>query len=231
MRKFGIISGMGAFAGSRLYDLVNREAVEYALLLHGGDPSLMEDKDFPHMVIHQIPFASSDRFGMVEKDSFYNELHSSLLGFKAFGVTDVTIACNTMDHILAEAISKVGGFNHLSIIDEVGREISYGNAPILVLTSRQSREQNTYRDKISHREIIEADQELVDEMIHSSMTGLPSASLGAFTDIVDGLSPETEILLGCTELSVYANMQNSHLVVDSLQILAEKVVKIHHENS
>ena len=71
MKTFGIIGGMGAFASSRLYHLINEETVKQSNMP-------VRDASFPQLILHQVPFSSSEYFGTVDESSLKKELEENL---------------------------------------------------------------------------------------------------------------------------------------------------------
>jgi aspartate/glutamate racemase len=226
--RFGIIGGLGAFASVRLYDLINRIAVETA-------KEEIEDSSFPDITIRQIPFRSTDRFGRVNKELFDQEIGEGLDSLVASGVTHVSFACNTLNGLFEEAVNRNGKLAFVSTVEETikGINVEGKTNPLAVLTSRNAVNLGIYRNRSILRPIIEPQQQLVDELIYASMKGKHYEAKDIFSTVVELIreqEPTADILLGCTELSVYNEFSFCNKKYDSMQFTAEKIVRIHHEN-
>lgn len=230
MIRFGMIGGLGAFASVRLYDLINREAVAKA----GGE---VEDSSFPDLTIRQIPFKSTDRFGNVKEDLFFNEVGEGLDSLVRSGVTHVAFACNTLNGYFEKAIADNGKLEYISTVHETVRGINSekekARVPLAVLTSKNAVNLGIYREESILRPIIEPNQEMVDELIYQSMKGNHYQQEDLFDQLMGTIQqqdPFADVLLGCTELSVYNEFSSCNKKYDSLQFTAEKIVRIHNEN-
>lgn len=230
MIRFGMIGGLGAFASVRLYELINREAVA---LVKGE----VEDSSFPDIVIRQIPFKSTDKFGNVQEELFYEEVGEGLDSLFRAGVTHVSFACNTLNGFFEKAVNDHGKLVYISTVDEtveaLNAETPKVDVPLAVLTSKNAVELGIYRNDSINRPVIEPQQELVDELIYQSMRGNHHGAKETFDKVIDAIakeSPHAEILLGCTELSIYNEFYTCNKKYDSLEFTAKKIARIHHEN-
>lgn len=228
MIRFGMIGGLGAFASVRLYDLINRVAVDTA-------KEEIEDSSFPDITIRQIPFRSTDRFGQVNKELFYQETGEGLDSLVASGVTHVSFACNTLNGLFEEAVERNGKLTFISTVEETVRGINAEGKsnPLAILTSRNAVKLGIYRNNSILRPVIEPQQQLVDELIYASMKGKHYEAKDTFDSVVNLIKkqePNADILFGCTELSIYNELYFCNKKYDSLQFAAEKIVRIHHEN-
>lgn len=230
MMRFGMIGGLGAFASVRLYELINREAVS----LVSGE---VEDSSFPDITIRQVPFKSTDRFGNVAEELFYQEVGEGLNSLVKAGVTHVSFACNTLNGFFEKAVADNGKLEYISTVDEttkgINADTSKKTVPLAVLTSKNAVSLGIYRENSINRPVVEPPQELVDELIYQSMRGNHYGAKEIFDRVVNLLakeSPHAEILLGCTELSVYNEFYTCNKKYDSLEFTAKKIARIHHEN-
>lgn len=230
MIRFGMIGGLGAFASVRLYELINREAARQV-------KTEIEDSSFPDLTIRQIPFFSTDRFGNVQEEKFYDELGKGLDSLVLSGVTHVSFACNTLNGLFEKAIADNGKLEYISTVSEtvkgLNSDVTQKDVPLAVLTSRNAVTLGIYREQSIFRPTIEPQQDLVDELIYQSMRGKHNDAKIIFKSVADLVyqeDPNAEILLGCTELSVYNEFPFCNKKYDSLQFTAEKIVRIHNEN-
>ena len=230
MIRFGMIGGLGAFASVRLYDLINREAV-------AKTEGEVEDSSFPDVTIRQIPFKSTDRFGNVQEDLFFNEVGEGLDSLVQSGVTHVAFACNTLNGYFEKAIADNGKLEYISTVHETVRGINSekekASVPLAVLTSKNAVNLGIYREESILRPIIEPNQEMVDELIYQSMKGNHYQQEDLFDQLMGTImqqDPFADVLLGCTELSIYNEFSSCNKKYDSLKFTAEKIVRIHNEN-
>lgn len=224
--KFGIIGGLGAFASSRLYELINIEAVKQA----DGE---ITDSIFPELVIHQVPFVATDSLGNANDILFRQEVNRSLDLMELAGIDVVVFACNTLDYIMKELIDT-RNLSYISIADYTIESIN--NNPdicsVVAMTSEKARANGLYRNQVLVP-VLECDQGKANTLIQASMAGKSKEVSHLITDIEETLSSELAgcfILLGCTELSVYSPYVSMHSI-DSLQLISEKIVRINNENS
>lgn len=230
MIRFGLIGGLGAFASVRLYDLINREAVNLA----DGE---VEDNSFPDLTIRQIPFASTDRFGNVQEELFYEEVGKGLNSLVDAGVTHVSFACNTLNGFFEKAVADNGKLEYLSTVTEtvgaLNAERTKNTTPLAVLTSKNAVSLGIYREGSLIRPVIEPVQDLVDELIYQSMQGKQCRAKATFEEVLRAVyqeDPSADVLLGCTELSVYDDFDFCNKKYDSLKFTAQKIARMHHEN-
>ena len=224
--KFGVIGGLGAFASSRLYELINVEAVKQAK----GE---ITDSIFPELIIHQVPFAATDSLGNANDILFRREVNRSLDLMELVGVDTVVFACNTLDYIM-KALIESRNLSYISVADHTIESINsnLGIQSIVVMTSEKARFDGLYRNQILVP-VLECEQEKVNTLIQDSMSGKTKESAYLFKDIEKTFSKESEgcfILLGCTELSVYSPYASINSI-DSLQLISEKIVRMNNENS
>lgn len=226
MKTFGIIGGMGAFASSRLYHLINDETVKQSNLP-------VRDASFPQLILHQMPFSSSEYFGTVDESSFKKELKESLTRMQAWGVDYVSFACNTWNAFFEEMASDMG-METISQVKTTMETIEFNgsNAPLLVLTSAQARGNGLFRS-FNNRKVLEVPQMNVNYMIDDSICGMSSQSAKVLETMLESTLadyPQAEVLLGCTELSVHSEFLKNIKFYDTMQILAENIVRINNEN-
>lgn len=224
--KFGIIGGLGAFASSRLYELINIEAVKQAK----GE---VTDNIFPELIIHQVPFAATDSLGNTNDILFRREVNRSLDMMETVGVDIVVFACNTLDYIIKELIES-RNLSYISVVDHAIESINNKRniQSVVVMTSEKARFNGLYRNQIL-APVLECEQEKINTLIQASMSGAAKESAHLFEDLEKTFSKELAgcfVLLGCTELSAYSPYVSMNSI-DSLQLISEKIVRINYENS
>lgn len=193
----------------------------------------VRDASFPQLILHQVPFSSSEYFGTVDESSLKKELEESLTRMKAWGVDYVSFACNTWNAFFEEMASEMG-MGTLSQVTATMETIesNVSNAPLLVLTSAQARGNGLFRS-FNNRKVLEVSQMFVNNMIDDSICGMSDQSANMFEAMLEANLtdyPQVEVLLGCTELSVYSETMKNIKFYDTMQILAENIVRINNEN-
>jgi aspartate/glutamate racemase len=224
--KFGIIGGLGAFASSRLYELINTEAVNQAK----GE---IIDSIFPELVIHQVPFAATDALGNANDILFRQEVNRSLDLMELACVDVVVFACNTLDYIMKELIEP-RNLSYISVTDHTIESVNKNRdiRSIAVMTSEKARFAGLYRNQIL-APVLECEQEKVNTLIQASMSGKAKEFAYLFKDVEKSFSKTREgciIILGCTELSVYSPYASMDSI-DGLQLISEEIIRMNNENS
>lgn len=228
MKRFGMIGGLGSFASVRLYELINQTAIE-------GISGEVEDSSFPDLTIRQIPFRSTDKFGNVNEELFLEEAEEGLNSLVQAGVTHVSFACNTLNGLFEKAVANNGKLIYVSTVEETTKALNAKKKtnPLAVLTSRNAFTLDIYRNKTLNRPVIEGNQYLVDELIYASMQGKHHQMEEVFHKVAEDIlstSPDADILLGCTELSIYDTFDFCNKKYDSLKFAAQTIVRLNHEN-
>lgn len=228
MKRFGMIGGLGSFASVRFYELINQTAIK-------GISGEVEDSSFPDLTIRQIPFRSTDKFGNVNEELFLAEVEEGLTSLVQAGVTHVSFACNTLNGLFEKAVANNGKLIYVSTVEETTKALNAEKKinPLAVLTSRNAFTLGIYRNKTLTRPVIEGNQYLVDELIYASMQGKHHLMEEVFHKVTEDIlstHPDADILLGCTELSIYDTFDFCNKKYDSLKFAAQTIVRLNHEN-
>lgn len=218
-KLYGIITGMGAFAGSNLYEAINFESVK-----RNGFKDV-DDSIFPKFWMNQIPFADSDYLGDSDYQSFRESVELSLRKMEGLNVTHVAFACNTYDRDFLDIASRYP-FKVISLHRIISDEVLRLRPKMLsVLSTRQAVDNNVHDFDFPYDEVF-PDQKEVDDLILAGLSGRASDNLESFDTLIEKLSAEGADyhLLGCTELSLYNQNPGKDNFIDSNKLLARYIV-------
>jgi len=218
-KTYGIITGMGAFAGSNLYESINYEVAKRQ------DFKNIDDSIFPKFWINQIPFVGSDYLGESDYQSFRENIESSLRKMEGLNVTHVAFACNTYDRDFMDVASRFP-FKAISMNRIIEKEVLRLKPKMLsVLSTRQAVDNNVHDFDFPYDEIF-PDQKIVDGLILAAMSGRASFNRETFDILIAKMEAEGADyhLLGCTELSLYNMHPGKADIIDSNKLLARYIV-------
>lgn len=218
-KTYGIITGMGAFAGSNLYESINYEVAKR------HDFKNIDDSIFPKFWINQIPFAGSDYLGDSDYQSFRESIENSLRKMEGLNVTHVAFACNTYDRDFMDIASHYD-VKAISMNRIIEKEVLRLKPKMLsVLSTRQAVNNNVHDFDFPYDEIF-PDQNVVDGLILAGMSGRAPYNRETFDTLIAKLDAEGADyhLLGCTELSLYNTHPGKADIIDSNKLLARYIV-------
>lgn len=206
--KIGIIGGLGAAAGARLFDLLIR-----AYQLNGA----VLDSDFPEVVLHSIPSKAMNETGITDYELLERELQNSVGILNWCGMDYIMIACNSAHEFIDQLQSK----SSAQILNMVDAAIdAVGDSSVIgVLCSASSNGGSLYENALLARgkKIIQSDkrqQKIVDGIIAKAIAGKsgPHEQL-ALADIADSMRKHgaEKIILGCTELPLVGIPKNRYI--------------------
>lgn len=204
----GIVGGAGPRAGALLLERV----LTLAARLYGCH----KDGDYPQIILLSFPF--SDMLTLERDESVVKrELAMCLELLRQNGAAILAIACNTL-HIFLEGDEK----DLVHLPKEAGREIS-GDKP-LVLCSSTSAQAALHRQFFPCIYPSNEDQKRVDAIIDMTLAGI---DVGRDLENLVERQKEKTVLLGCTELSLYADMLRlvDKQIIDSVEIAAIEILK------
>lgn len=220
--RIGILGGMGALASAYAY----RRCCEIAIERF----SAREDKDFPEIVVYNLPLEDFDVKGFSDGDSIEiaKQLKLGLRVLQDSGVVKAVVACNTVHFFYKELYRDTNvelvSLIHSGVVSAILKELK----TICVLSSETSKRLGLFSGALQELGFEEytlenSVQELVDRIILGVMRGESVAILVNFlNDILVKISKTSAqcVILGCTELSVLFNMvdvPSNLVVVDSLE--------------
>jgi aspartate/glutamate racemase len=218
-KTYGIIAGMGAFAGSNLYESINHEVVKH----HGSKE--LDDSMFPQFWINQIPFRGSDYLGESDYRGFRESIEYSLRKMEALNVTHIAFACNTYDRDFMDIASHFP-FKAISLNRIIEDEVLRLKPKMLsILSTRQAVENSVHDFDFPYAEIF-PNQSIVDELVLAAMSGRAHDKREVFDLLIAEMNAEGADyhLLGCTELSLYNLYPGKADIIDSNKLLARYIV-------
>lgn len=231
MSAIGILGGMGPQASAKLYELIIEGTQNYN--------SAAVDEDYPEIVLLNVPVPNfiSNKNELPKAKQMLIE-RTKLL--EKAGCTVNGIACNTA-HILLPDLQAATSVAFLSIPKLVADQVQVaGFARVGLLATPTTLKSTLYDASLSDiAEIIRPDQEfakLIEEYIYKQLSGdLTESERQNFRLLVGAFKQANDldcVILGCTELPlVYGQSISDDSVIDTLQILADGLLKDYFCNS
>lgn len=218
-----ILGGMGPEASNKLYQLIIEKSRQ---IYHAKN-----NDDYPEILIDSIPvpdfISDVKQKGVAEKMLIARVKQLSGLPIKMF-----CIACNTA-HVLLPALQKEIKIPFVSIIDEIGKAVKQSKintigllgSPVLI---RSNLYQKSLK-KIGVKTLIpnEKDIEKLGQIAKNIVAGKYDNATNQTVQISDYLKScgAEGIILGCTELPLVFPKKYSLPIFDSLEILANALLK------
>ena len=209
MKPIGIVGGAGPLAGAFLLERLLRLCTS----LYG----CYKDADFPKVVLLSYPFSdmlSANRNDLQVKE----ELRSCLQELRGNGAAVLAIACNTLHAFLDEEEEDL-----VHLPRTTAEQIKRGEKPLLLCTSTSA--QCGLHSRFFPCEYPDPKtQACVDWMIDLILKGADAKA--PLAELIQEQMAST-IVLGCTELSLYAGQLTSlgKEIIDPLEILARKILE------
>lgn len=225
MNTIGIIGGLGAFAGAELQRMVHVETVR----LGGLEPRFVKDSHFPQVIALNVPFNTSYEADI--NSETLNALRSAYQSLQALGCDKIAIACNSAYLVADEFMSP----SDLSLMSYVNDQIEarlkdYGFSKGMVLQSEAAEKESMY-ERFAFDTFDSYERRMrrfeVDDLIKRGMCG---EDVQAYIRWLFGNS-NVPIILGCTELCLYADLTGSDLLwehyppINTLQLMAQWLVE------
>lgn len=220
----GVIGGMGPQATQSFYqDIINNTVAE-------------KDQDHIDMVI--INHASMpDRTGAIlsrDTKNVFQKLLEDAKKLNTFGVDYIAMPCNT-SHYFIDKLKLETGFNFVDMIEETAKAIkSKGLSKVGLMATDGTITSNIYKTKMEQFgiEVIypsEIMQKKVMEIIYDQIKAGKEPSVESFAAISNELENlgAKIIILGCTELSYYAQINKlGELYIDAQKVLVRKSIEL-----
>ncbi len=165
MKKIGIISGMGAAAGSYFYDLLIKEYQKNGAV---------SDSDFPEIVLHNVSSIGMDETGICNELVVKEDLLKSVSMLNSLYVDVIVIACNTV-HIYHEYLQSNSIAKILNMI-EIAVDSCSASDKVGVISSSCTKKYCLYDSFLSKKNIetiktTENQQEIIDALISRAISG------------------------------------------------------------
>ena len=220
----GVIGGMGPQATQSFYqDIINNTVAE-------------KDQDHIDMVIINHT-SMPDRTGAIlsgDTKNVFQKLLEDAKKLNTFGVDYIAMPCNT-SHYFIDKLKLETGFNFVDMIEETAKAIkSKGLSKVGLMATDGTITSNIYKTKMEQFgiEVIypsEIMQKKVMEIIYDQIKAGKEPSVESFAAISNELENlgAKIIILGCTELSYYAQINKlGELYIDAQKVLVRKSIEL-----
>ncbi len=231
MSAIGILGGMGPQASVRLYELLIDGTKAYT--------SAAVDDDYPEIVLLNVPVPNfiSNKNSLPEARQMLIE-RTKLL--EQAGCTVNGIACNTAHILLPElqAVTKVPFLSIPKLV--VVRVKTAGYKRVGLLATPTTLDSTLYDDALADlAEIVRPDidfakqlEQYIYKQLNNSLTSTERQDFKRNVAQFKGQQQLDAVILGCTELPlVYGDSQAEETVIDTLQLLADNLLRSYFNNS
>ncbi|MFW5719559.1 MAG: aspartate/glutamate racemase family protein [Candidatus Dojkabacteria bacterium] len=218
----GILGGMGPQASVKLYDLLVTKTSNY--LENPID-------NYPEILIDSIPVPNF-LLNEVHKVKACQMLINRAKRMEAFGATSLCLACNTV-HLLLPELQQQVKVPFISIIDTVKDEcIKQNHKKVGLTASPTTLESKLYDNALEEFIVIKPDEKtktILGKLIVKQINNqIIDEDRVVFNKICKTFYLENELdvlILGCTELPLlYEHYMNLN-VIDTLDLLADKLLE------
>ena len=224
MTAIGILGGMGPQASARLHTLLIREAPRHM--------TIETDTDFPEIVHISVPVPNfiHDKTNLQKAK---NILINRTQILETAGCTIIGIACNTA-HLLLNDLQATTTVQFVSLPHLVADRIdTLGHKRVGLLATPNTLRSTMYDDAMGPNvSLIRPDAvtaEILEAMIFRTLKGVNTDEDSVdLREIVDRFIVEQEldaVILGCTELPLIFGDHKDERVIDTLEVLAEGLLK------
>ena len=222
MKLVGLVGGAGAFASQKILKYSLQHAVEY---YHAKS-----DKDFPNILLHNLPFYDLGEEAKLTEVS-KTQLLSSVKAMEQFGCEHIFIACNTLHYYLPELKEQINTPT-FDLIDYQGNYLKSKNIhKVGVLCSQFSRDLEIHKKTFKQYGIevvypTEREQNeinhIIGKLISCSQSTVDNSHM---VSIRHSLLEHCEhVLLGCTELTLIHALHHP-TSTDSSKLLAQIITE------
>ena len=198
MRRVGIIGGLGAAAGVRMFDLVVREYQRRGAA---------HDDEFPEIIVHSLASLGLDEQGIADQAVLRTDLTRSIEMLNTYDVEVIMIACNSayQDYEHLRSISRAEVLNMIEITAGVATRSA---TCIGVISSSSTKSHGLYTTALESRgakviQTTKSQQQIIDNVIAKVIAGKQAYDEQcALIKLINLMKYQgaTEVILGCTEL-------------------------------
>ena len=215
MKKIGILSGMGAAAGARFYNILIEECQRRGA---------KDDCDFPEVVIYNLSSKGMDKTGICNDRVIKSDLLKAIYQLDLCGVDIIVMACNSV-HIYYDYLQSHTKAQILNMVESA--QNAAGCSQSGIVSSRSTRKSGLYRGL----HVTDEQQAEVDSIIGRAIAGR-SIGLQRAQDqmtlygIIDSLisSGAGTVILGCTELPLVIDRRMA--VIDPAEIVIREALAL-----
>lgn len=215
--SIGIVGGAGPLAGAKFLD--------YLFTFSSSLYSCYEDADYPEITLLSFPFSDMLSPQRDEK-RIRQELSTCLQRLRLQGASVLAIACNTLHNFLDQKDDATGFVN---LPRQLKEAIPQGKVPLVLCTST-SRNLGLHKNYYACTYPSPVTQAQVDRLIMRILQNQDAKNI--LCDLVELIEAETAttLILGCTELSLYAQelsaiLSSTKTLLDPLEVTAKKVLE------
>lgn len=222
----GILGGMGPVASANLYYKIIKLAQQ--------SYNTKQDKDFPPMLIYNLPLAGFDETGFIDPSAVRNQLITGVKKLESAGTDFIIIACNTV-HYFFKDMQRAVNIPIISTIKETARVIKNERYKTVGLLSSESTNKLKIYQKVLNNSNIKVlsvtnkQQKLLNRAILHVMSGIQANyDRKCLRGIINDLyKKEAEsIILGCTELPLAISQKDTDVkLYDSTEIIAQAALR------
>lgn len=222
MKLVGLVGGAGAFASQKILKYALQHAVEHY--------QAKSDRDFPNILLHNLPFYDLGEEAQLT-DISKSQLFSSVKAMEQFGCEHIFIACNTLHYYLSE-LKKYVNTPIFDLIDYQGHYFKEKNIQkIGVLCSQFSRDMEIHKQKFQSYgvEVVyptEKEQQdinhIIGKLISRSQSTVDNSHMVSIRHSL--LEHCDHVLLGCTELTLIHALHHP-TSTDSSKLLAKVITE------
>lgn len=218
--SIGILAGMGPRSTTPFLELVLDECQKQY--------SAKYDIDYPHIIIYSLPTPFYvDR--KVNNEQLKKSIIDGAIRLNSFDVDIIAIPCNTA-HKYYTSINDECSAKVLHIVNETMKHIPK-NSKVTVLATESTIASNLYQQGIQAKNcefVFLANWQLeVNKIIYMIKNKESEQNiLVSWNKLIKNITDNgvTNIVLGCTDLSVIKNNNSSNNIIDSAVCLARAVV-------
>jgi aspartate racemase len=228
-KTIGILGGVGPAASSY--------ALQRLISICQEDYGAEKDTDFPNTVLTSFPIREMTELGyehtMTNDESVVDQLNRGYATLAAAGAEVVYTACNTLS--LSTNVFRELGIEHISIIGVTAEHLAaeHNGKSVAVISSSATRKDGLYAKELVRRglsfvEVDDQTQMQVDEVILGGMSGKnPKRTRELLSQICnDLLSHVNIVVLGCTELSLVADLKYvNDDIIDAQEVTLRLLLK------
>jgi len=215
-KKIGIIGGMGPESTALLYKQIVRSFQDRF--------GAYKDQDFPEMLIHNLPIP--DITVDVKREKLVRKMLSRSVHFlEQSGSELIAFPCNSLNYFV-DYLSSQTDIPLVSIVEETCKTIRQINASeVLLLSTPTTFEKGLYQRYLRDTRVIRPQDytKILDIIIQTLKGENPSEE---FSEMLEKeYSSYSNIVIGCTDLSILVQNFQDERLIDSLTCLSQSIVK------
>lgn len=221
----GVIGGMGPYASAYFYKLLIKKSTE--------DYKAKNNDDYPEIVVDSVPvpdfISDTKRLSEAKKT-----LISRVKALNNFGCNTIAMACNT-GHLLYQDLVKNSQVPFMSLIELVCLKAKDRGMKKVGLMATKTTIKTQIYHKVLKKEGIEVinpdnnflkkQEEIIRYVIANGETKKFEGVLSGMTDMFIKDNNLDGVILGCTELPLVFPNGKFNNVIDSLDVLADHLLK------